>query len=110
VCFGSLVNLESKVIVSIELRLLIFHNITHVHAYVFKSRAPKKPVNLSINSELLAEAKRLKLNLSATLEQTLEKEIRTTLRKKLLADNKAGIEACNELAENYGLFADKRRV
>ncbi|MEA3302272.1 MAG: type II toxin-antitoxin system CcdA family antitoxin, partial [Pseudomonadota bacterium] len=29
--------------------------------------APKKPANLSINSSLLAKAKSLKLNLSATL-------------------------------------------
>jgi len=78
--------------------------------YVFNPKSPKKPTNLSINSELLAEARRLKINLSATFEQALESEVRTAQRKKWLSDNKGAIDACNELAENYGLFADKHRV
>ena len=35
----------------------------------FNAQAPKKPTNLSLNSDLLAEAKRLNINLSATLEK-----------------------------------------
>ena len=38
---------------------------------VFDINAPKKPTNLSINIELLTEARQLKINLSATLEQAL---------------------------------------
>ncbi|WP_376765270.1 type II toxin-antitoxin system CcdA family antitoxin, partial [Vibrio cholerae] len=34
----------------------------------FSTQAPKKATNLSLNSELLAEAKRLNINLSATME------------------------------------------
>ena len=78
--------------------------------YVYDTRAPKKPTNLSINSDLLAEARRLNINLSATLEQALENEVRIAQREKWLAENKGGIESCNELAECYGLFADKHSV
>ncbi|WP_336918100.1 type II toxin-antitoxin system CcdA family antitoxin, partial [Vibrio cholerae] len=35
----------------------------------FSTQAPKKATNLSLNSELLAEAKRLNINLSATMEK-----------------------------------------
>lgn len=77
---------------------------------IFDDSAPKKPTNLSINSDLLAEARKLKINLSATLEKALEKELRDARAAKWRAENKAGIEACNDLATKHGLFADKHRV
>jgi antitoxin CcdA len=77
---------------------------------IFNSGAAKKPTNLSINSELLAEARRLKINLSAMLEQALEVEVRNAQRQKWLADNKKAIDTCNELAEKQGLFSDKHRI
>lgn len=77
---------------------------------VFDDTAPKKPTNLSINSDLLAEARKLKINLSATLEVALEKEVREVRAASWRAENKAGIEACNDLATEHGLFADKHRV
>jgi len=77
---------------------------------IFDSNAPKKPTNLSINSHLLAEARQLKINLSAALEHALEQEIRAAQREKWLARNKKGLETCNELAEKSGLFADAYRA
>jgi len=77
---------------------------------IFNSGAAKKPTNLSINSELLAEARRLKINLSATLEQALEAEVRIAQRQQWLADNKKAIDRCNELVEKQGLFSDKHRI
>ena len=76
---------------------------------IFDKDAPKKATNLSINSSLLAEAKSLKVNLSATLERALEAEVRQKERLAWLADNKQAIENCNKLAESNGLFADKHR-
>lgn len=72
--------------------------------------APKKPTNLSINSDLLAAARELKINLSATLEQALINEVKELKRKRWLEENKEAIEACNEFVEKNGLFADKYRV
>lgn len=70
----------------------------------------KKATNLSINKELLAEARSLNINLSATLEQALKQKVRQAKREKWLEDNRGAIEACNELTEKEGLFADKHRV
>ncbi|GHW46036.1 post-segregation antitoxin CcdA family protein [Vibrio cholerae] len=50
----------------------------------FSTQAPKKATNLSLNSELLAEAKRLNINLSATMEKALEKEVSSRLKAEWL--------------------------
>lgn len=73
-------------------------------------KAPKKATNLSINKELLEEARNLNINLSATLEQALTEKVRQERRKQWLQDNREAIEACNQLAEQNGLFSDKHRV
>ncbi|NQZ07338.1 MAG: type II toxin-antitoxin system CcdA family antitoxin [Algicola sp.] len=70
----------------------------------------KKATNLSINKELLGQARELKINLSATLEQALEKEVKKHKETQWLADNKVALQKCNELTEKHGLFADKHRV
>ncbi len=77
---------------------------------IYNTSAPKKPTNLSINSDLLHEAKALKLNLSATFEIALLKEVKTAHRAKWLAENRQAINTCNELTNTHGLFADKHRV
>jgi antitoxin CcdA len=73
--------------------------------------APKKPTNLSINSDLLAAARELKINLSATLEEALIQEVKALMRKHWLEENKEAIDACNDFVEkmdclqiNIGFF------
>lgn len=60
----------------------------------FNAQALKKPTNLSLNSDLLAEAKRLNINLSATLEKALIEEVNERKRAEWLHDNAAAIQAC----------------
>lgn len=72
--------------------------------------APKKPANLSINSDLLTKARRLKLNLSATLEKALVDEVRKAERDQWLKKNKQAIDSANKLVENMGLFSDSYRI
>ena len=76
---------------------------------IYDKTAPKKATNLSINSNLLNKARSLNINLSATLEQALEAEIRRTSRQKWIEDNKVALANCNSLTEENGLFADKHR-
>ncbi|MBL1278290.1 MAG: type II toxin-antitoxin system CcdA family antitoxin [Ectothiorhodospiraceae bacterium] len=76
---------------------------------VYNHNAPKKPTNLSINSDLLAKAKHLKINLSAALETALEAKVRLSAREKWLKENKKALASLNELAENDGLFSDTYR-
>ena len=77
---------------------------SHDHA------APKRPANLSINSDLLAKARRLKLNLSATLERALEQEVRRAERAQWLQDNQQAIADSNTLSEENGLFAESYKT
>jgi len=72
--------------------------------------APKKPTNLSVNSDLLKKTKALNINLSATLEQALRTKLATTEEKKWKKDNKRAIQAYNEFVEENGLFADEYRT
>lgn len=76
---------------------------------IYDKHAPKKPTNLSINSNLLTKARALNINLSATLEKALESEVRQSTREKWLEENRKALENCNELAQEHGLFADKHR-
>ena len=77
---------------------------------IYDTKAPKKPINLSVNSDLLNEAKALKINLSATFETALLNELKAARRDLWLTANKEAIETCNKLADIHGLFADKHKV
>jgi antitoxin CcdA len=76
---------------------------------VYDQFAPKKPTNLSINSDLLAKARSLKLNLSATLETALAEEVRKAERARWRENNREAIDACNRLGDEKGFFADSYR-
>jgi len=76
---------------------------------IYDVDAPKKAANLSVNSDLLKKARSLRINLSATLEQALALQVKSTAREAWLKENKKAIEALNELAEKNGLFSDAYR-
>ncbi len=69
----------------------------------------KRSANLSINAELLDQAKALDINLSATLEQALDAEVRARLREKWLEENREAIAAYNERVERDGVWSDGLR-
>lgn len=77
------------------------------HAY--NTHAPKKPTNVSINSDLLDKARGLNINLSATLEQALAEQIRIEQRAQWLRENAKAITAYNEFVETNGTFSDSVR-
>ncbi len=71
--------------------------------------AAKKPTNLSLNKDLLSRAKKLNINLSATLEKALAAEVRKREAEEWLEANKKNLEACNDFVEKNGLFSDAFR-
>lgn len=71
--------------------------------------APKKPTNLSLNKDLLAKAKALDINLSATLEKALAAEVRKREAEEWLKANEEGLQSCNDFVEKHGLFSDAFR-
>jgi len=78
-------------------------------AHFFDTRAAKKATNLSVNSDLLARARKMKINLSATLEAALIAEIKNAEKNRWLKKNRKAILALNDLAEQKGLFSDSFR-
>ena len=77
---------------------------------LYDHSAPKKATNLSLNSDLLKKAKALKINLSATLEQTLNSQLAKREEKKWAKDNKQAIKAYNNVVEELGCFSDDYRA
>lgn len=69
------------------------------------SRTAKKPVNLTINSDLLAAARKLKINLSATMELALAEAVKLKQHERWLAENQAAIGAYNERVDTDGVFS-----
>ena len=75
----------------------------------FDTAAPKKATNLSINADLLRQAKELNINLSQTLEQHLAERVREVRRQQWLAENKGAIAEYNQRVESQGVFSDGLR-
>ncbi|MDP3482816.1 MAG: type II toxin-antitoxin system CcdA family antitoxin [Sulfuricella sp.] len=71
--------------------------------------APKKPANLSINSDLLRQAKSYNINLSQTLEQRLAELVRESRRQEWLQENQAALVEYNSRIETRGVFSDSLR-
>lgn len=73
------------------------------------SSSTKKPVNLSINRDLLAVARELNINLSATMETALVEAVKRRRRELWLTQNQAAIAAYNERVDTDGVFSDGLR-
>lgn len=77
---------------------------------LYDQKAPKKPTNLSLNSDLLKKSKALNINLSATLEQALTEKLAQEHSAQWADENKAAIRAYNDFVEKHGSFADEYRT
>lgn len=76
---------------------------------IFNPAAPKKSANLSVNADLLRQAKQLNINLSQTLEQHLVEIIRQAQRSQWLAENRGALDQYNRRIEKHGTFSDGLR-
>lgn len=76
---------------------------------LFDLEAPKKPTNLSLNSDLLKKCKAMNINLSATLEQALTEKLARAKSDKWAEENKNAIRAYNKFVEEHGCFGDEYR-
>jgi len=72
----------------------------------YDSSAPKRPTNLTVNSDLLKTAKKMKINISATLEDALKSKVQQQMSTDWLAENKVAIESYNQFIEDNGVFSD----
>ena len=69
----------------------------------------KKPVNLTVDAALLAEARAQDINLSAALERALEDALRQSRRERWLVENAPAMAAYNAQVEEHGVFSDTQR-
>ncbi len=72
-------------------------------------KKPKRAVNLSIDAELLAEAKAAGMNLSAALEEALQDALKEHRWQKWRDDNKAVTDSMNRYVAKHGLLSEKYR-
>lgn len=67
----------------------------------------KRSANLSVEAELLEEAKALGINLSRTLEEALAARLKEARVERWRSENKSAIEAYNADIEEGGTFAER---
>lgn len=77
---------------------------------LYNRNAPKKPTNLTVNSDLLIKAKELKINISSVLEQALAERLKQSQKDEWLTENSESITAYNKHIEQFGVFSDTLRT
>lgn len=85
------------------------HKGSAMQAKFFDQSAPKKSTNLSINSDLLRQAKERHINLSQALELRLAELLREEKCRKWQEENGEAIEDYNRRIEACGTFSDGLR-
>jgi antitoxin CcdA len=69
----------------------------------------KRAVNLFVDADLLDEARRMRINISETLEQRLRKIVRAEQEKHWLEENREAIASINSFIDRHGLLAGRLR-
>ena len=72
--------------------------------------APKRAVNLSLNSQVLDLAKEMGMNISQTVDQLLSAEVQRQYWQRWQTDNAQAIAEYNARIEREGLFSDRVRT
>ena len=72
--------------------------------------APKRAVNLSLNSQVLDLAKEMGMNISQTVDQLLSAEVQRQYWERWQTDNAKAIAEYNARIEREGLFSDRVRT
>jgi antitoxin CcdA len=70
----------------------------------------KKAMNVSIDQNLIAEAKTAGLNVSGILDRALRAELKAHREAAWRAENKEAIESMNAYVEAHGLPLEKYRT
>ena len=76
----------------------------------YNINAPKKPTNLTVNSDLLHQAKDLNINLSSILEIALSDAVKQRKREEWKKENTESIDSYNQFVSENGLFSDGLRT
>lgn len=69
----------------------------------------RRPTNVSLPVDLVAEAKSLAINVSQACEHGLARSVAEARRTRWLEDNREAIDAYNDMVERDGLPLDEFR-
>jgi len=72
-------------------------------------KAPKQATNLSIDRDLLNQAREAGVNLSAALEEALREKVAAARREKWKRENAEAIAEYNNLVAEHGVFSEGQR-
>jgi antitoxin CcdA len=75
----------------------------------FDFNAPKRATNLSINSDLLAQARAFGINLSQLLERGLAEQVKQCKEAQWALENRQAIADYNAEVNAKGVFGDSWR-
>jgi antitoxin CcdA len=78
-------------------------------AAAFDLTAPKRATNLSINSDLLAQAREFGINLSQFVERSLGEQVQRFKEAQWLRENRQAIADYNADVDKNGVFGDSWR-
>jgi antitoxin CcdA len=73
---------------------------------LFKLKAPKQTVSITLNSDLYAKAKSIGINASKVAEEALAHEYAQRRSEVLVAELRQDLAAIESYAEEHGSFAD----
>ena len=76
---------------------------------LYNPDAPKKPTNLSLNSDLVQKAKDENINLSSVVEFAIVEELKARKEIEWKEENKNAISDYNRFVEKIGFFSDGMR-
>jgi len=70
----------------------------------------RRPANLSLDEQLVREARAMRINLSRAAEEGIARAVATEKARHWAAENADVIRSTNEYIEKYGLPLQKYRV
>ncbi len=73
------------------------------------AKGTKKSITVSLAPEILAEARKRNINLSAALTEALQETFQENQRAGWSTENQASIEAINQWVDEHGTFSDFQR-
>ena len=79
-------------------------------AAVYDRMAPKRPVNLTLNSDLIARARAAGLNLSALAEDAVAAALARLARERLEAEIAQGCRVHEQYLAEYGSLGEALRM
>jgi len=69
----------------------------------------KRAVNVTVAEDVLADAKRLGMNISQVLEDELRKRVTEEKTRRWQEENREAIDAHNRFIEKHGIFGEEFR-